>query len=247
MDYIIKFSPYKEKNIDIDYYADIERRVSEGKAISKVDADKFLRVIVYLTRKNINSNLDNYDNKCDLAQSILGHYLNNINCQVSNCLTLRVINPSVTGHSFSVLTLNVEGELTPYLIDATYIQFFKKDKCNFENYFVNPKQPNEVLLTPDPGYFIKEEDSANALFLLRYGYMELTLENAKMYGDSFLNTKRGFDEEPFSFKEMPGSSYIKKFFMGDERLSVSEEDLIFNGQAIETFNEQQKVNKSQRI
>lgn len=37
-----------------------------------------------------------------------------------------------------------------------------------------------------------------AQFLLRYGYIELTTEYAKMYGDSFYNTKKGVD--PYHLK-----------------------------------------------
>lgn len=238
MDYIVDFRPYKEERVNTDYYAEIEGKISLGASITQNEADIFLRLLVYLTRQKINQKMDNFDNKCDLAQSILGHYLNKINCKTSHCTTLEAVSPKCQGHNFSVVELNVEGELKNYLLDATYIQFFRKENCDRSKYFMSPKYPGYVLLTPDPGYFIREEDQSAAEYLLNYGYIELTPEYARMYGDSFYNTRKGIDPNPMTFKSMPGNVYIKTFTQGNEKLSTSNEKLMYYGQDITPFRSQ---------
>ncbi len=242
MEYIVDFKPYKATNIDLDYYSNIENRISKGEAITENEAEEFLRTIIFLTREKINPSLDNYDFKCDLAQSILGDYLERINCPTKHCSTLKAVLPTVVGHNFSVATLNVEGEEKSYLLDATYIQFFKQDQCRKDKYLLNPANQQQIILTPDPGYFIKEEDQDAADFLLRYGYIELTPEYAKMYGDSFYNTKTGFDPHPLNYKELPGSMYLKMFSKGEEQLSQSHEKLAIANKNLIPFSEQKRTN-----
>lgn len=246
MEYIIEFNPYKEENIDMDYYAEIERKLLNSESISQNEAEDYLRVLNYIVRKNINSNFDNYDYKCDLAQSILCQYFQKINCKYNACATHKEITSGIDGHSFTIVTLPVEGENKSYIMDPTYIQFFHKEKCQKSNYFISPKFPDIALLTPDAGYFIKEEDKEPIDFLLRYGYIELTPEYARIYGDSFLNTKTGVNIEELEFKSIPGDVYINAFLKGKEPLSRTEEQLSESMQQIIMFNnfdKQQTISK----
>ena len=238
MEYIVDFKPYQNRNINIDQCARIEEAIKENKSISLNDAEEFLRNISYLVRRNINPNMDNFDLKCDLAQAILGHYFNKINCRYAPCATHNVITSQIDGHSFIVITLNVEGEDKSFLLDPTYIQFFHKDKCQRDNYFVSPMYPDKVLLTPDAGFFIKEEDKEPVDFLLKYGYIELTEEYARIYGDSFLNTKTGTNPSTLRYQSMPGRIYIKSFLKGNEPLSKTEQSLKESNQLLETFQSQ---------
>lgn len=235
MKYIVDFKPYKEENIDTNYYSEIEKKISEGRSITQNEAENFLRVIAYLTRQKVSPDFLDFENTCDLAQSILGHYLETINCKVVHCSTQSTIAPKVMGHNFSIISLNVEGEEKDYLVDPTYIQFFRKEKCNASNYVISTKVPNLVLLTPHPGYFIKEEDQDAADYLLRYGYIELTPEYAKMYGDSFFNTDRGLKLEPTNPKSLPASMYYKSYKTGTESLSTTKEQLLKTNQNLTTF------------
>lgn len=245
MSYIVDFKPYKESNINSEYYSKIEQKISTNTRITQNEAEDFLRIICYIIRNNINPEMDNFDYKCDLAQSILGVYLERINCQYSPCATQNVITQGVEGHSFTVITLNVEGEDRNYLVDPTYIQFFHQEKCNKTNYFVSPLFPDKILLTPHPGFFIKEEDKEATDFLLRYGYIELTPEYARIYGDSFLNTKTGENPKELKFKTIPGEIYINAFKKGKEKLSKTENELAKTSQNIIPFN--QKDNTESKI
>ena len=243
MDYIVDFYPYKEHSARNDYYADIEKRISKGESITQNEAENFLRRLSYEVRQSINPNMDNYDYKCDLARSIFGYYFDKIGCKYSPCATHMAITNGVDGHSFTVVSLNVEGEEKPYLLDPTYIQFFHKEKCQESAYFVSPILPNSALLTPDAGYFIKDEDMDAANFLLRYGYIELTPEYARMYGDSFYNTDRGLKLNPKEKKSLPGLMYLKSFKDGHEPLSTTHEKLLINNQNVVNFNSLESVSK----
>ena len=110
MSYIVNFKPYKEDNINFEYYANIEQKVSAGQSISQNEAENYMRLLAYITRKKINQEMDNFDFKCDLAQSMIGHYLDEINCRYSPCSTQRAISDKATGHNFTTIFLNVEGE-----------------------------------------------------------------------------------------------------------------------------------------
>ena len=238
MEYIVDFKPYENKDINIDQCARVEEAISNNRPISLNDAEEFLRNISYLVRKSISPSMDNFDYKCDTAQAILGHYFNRINCRCAPCSTETAIVSAIDGHSFIVITLNVEGEEKHFLLDPTYIQFFHKDKCKKENYFISPMYPDKILLTPDAGFFIREEDKEPVDFLLKYGYIELTEEYARIYGDSFLNTKTGTSPHTLRYQSMPGGIYINSFIKGKEKLSKSEQDLRENNQLLEPFQNQ---------
>ena len=54
-------------------------------------------------------------------------------------MTQNVITNNIIGHSFLVISFSVNNKKEIYLIDPTYVQFFKKEKCNDNRYFINPK------------------------------------------------------------------------------------------------------------
>ena len=224
-EYIVNFNPFNLKKIDNEYMANIENKILEKKSISNEEANYFLSVIIYLTRTIINPDLDNYDFKCDLAVSILYHYLNKLGCSMSLASTQKSISNNVVGHSFLVLKLLVDNEEKNILIDPTYIQFFRKEKCQVENFFYHPTYDNYLLLAPSPGYFIKNEDKELIKPLLNYGYSLLTVDIARIYGDSFYNTKTGIILNKGTFDSIDGDVYINSFFKSTDRASKSEEEL----------------------
>lgn len=234
MEYIIDFNPVKKEELNNEEMAIIEGKIKQRKSLTNQEAELFLDAINYITRKNINPNMDNFDWKCDLAQSILCHYLNKIDCPNFPCMTQSVITDSIEGHSFVTIVLIVEDEEKIFLLDPTYIQFFKKENCTADKLFVSPKFPDKVLLKPHPGYYIKDEDKEVASYLLNHGHILLNERVARMYGDSFYNTKTGVSpNEPFV--SMSGNIYLRSFLKGKENLSKTEEELIANGLDIKTF------------
>ena len=55
--------------------------------------------------------------------------------------------------------INTYRKEKDFLLDPTYIQFFSTETCNESNYMISKRNPNLVLLTPSPGYFINEEEN----------------------------------------------------------------------------------------
>lgn len=243
MNYIIDFNPINISDINLVYYAEIENKILNKESLTQEEVNVFLDIINYIVRLKINPNLDNYDNKCDLAISILYYYLKKLNCRIFSSVTHKSITNSIVGHSFLTLQLVVDGKIKNYLIDPTYIQFFKKDKCNENNYYISANYNNMILLTPDPGYFIKEEMKHYCIFLLNHGYIELTEESARMYGDSFYNTKTGISYINKMYQTIPGSVYINAFMKGSESVSKTEEELEEINLNIKLFKEQLETTK----
>lgn len=237
MNYIINFSPINISNINNIYYVEIENKIINKESLTQKEVNDFLDIINYIVRLKINPNLDNYDNKCDLAVSILYHYFKKLNCSVFSSTTQTSITNSITGHSFLTLQLFVDGKIQNYLLDPTYIQFFKKDKCTEGNFYTSPIYKDILLLTPDPGFFIKEEMKECCTYLLNHGHMELTEKNARMYGDSFYNTKTGISYSNKTYQTIPGSVYINSFMKCSDSVSKTEEELEEQGLNIKLFNE----------
>lgn len=217
MNYIINFKPVVINKVNGEIISEIEYKIINNISITKEEIKYLLDYIIYLTRYKINSKLDNYENKCDLAQSILYYYFQQLNCNIYPCMTQNVITNNIVGHSFLVISFLVDDKIENYLIDPTYIQFFTKEKCNDNKYFINPNHPYNILITPDPGYFIKEEKFYLIQNLIDQGYTILTDDIARIYGDSFYNTKVGGEDK--NLKSIPGNIYINSFLKGKENIS----------------------------
>lgn len=234
MKYIVDFNPVVIDNIDYETLANVEEKILNKVAISNEEAEYFLDNICYIARNKINEKMDNYDYKCDLFQSIITYYFRNIDCEVNPCMTQNVISKDITGHSFTVIKLMVEREEKLFLIDPSYIQFFKKENCQRENYYLSPLYKDVVLLTPDPGYFIKDEDMLTINYLLTHGFINLNENVARIYGDSFLNTMRGLKWTKDN-RSISGNVYINSFLKGNEVLSKSELELSDDDLLIKSF------------
>lgn len=242
MEYIMDFNPIIAEDVNNDEMALIEGKIKQGKSLTEEEVINFLDTIIYITRKKINSKMDDFSWKCDLAQSILCHYLNKIGCPNFPCMTQSAITNDIEGHSFVTIMLMVNDEEKVFLLDPTYIQFFKKENCTKDKIFVSPMYPDKVLLKPHPGYYIKEEDKDMASYLLNHGHILLDEKAARMYGDSFYNTKTGVSpNDPYI--TMSGNIYLRSFIKGKENLSKSEEELADSNLTIKTFESLKRPDK----
>ena len=218
MKYIMKSTP-KTVNIDSKVIEELERKVESNTPLSIEEINLFLDNICYLTRCKFTNDFDNFsfEYKCDKAQAIITYYLTDLGVETHPCMTQNVITNDIEGHSFIVARFNVNGTLTPYLIDPTYRQFFIDEKCE---YLIHNGM---ILKTPSPGYFIKDEDKSKIEKLLIDGYHILDENMARIYGDSFYNTKTGYTKK--DFKSINGSIYLNSFTKGHEPLSKTKEEL----------------------
>ena len=228
MKYIIDCTPKIINEIDENRISRIENDIINNIEIPNNDIEYLLECLCYMVRCMFTNDLENYsfEYKCDTAQSIIYYYLESLNIGVYACQTQNAITRGVVGHSFITCIIND----IPYLIDPTYKQFFLNDNCTKNNYI---KIDNKIIKTPDPGYFIKEEDKYLISKLLKNGYSVLSKDIARIYGDSFYNTK---PLESPNFKSIKGSVYINAFLRNTSKLSKTKEELSSLGMLIECQN-----------
>ena len=229
MNKIIDFD-INTKEEDKDRVLQIEELCKNNIPLNNDDINTLLSNLSYQVRKKIadyeGTDIQDYSYsyKCDLAQSMIYYYLENLNIK-SNPVNTNEVIEGVSGHSFIIANINTtEGEKR-YLIDPTYIQFFTKEKCSNNNFIIiNDK----VCVAPDPGYFVvngNKNDIMATMSLLQDGYIEFTEEVAKAYGDSFFKTKQGTSPNQIDNNTTTGSNYIKWFKHTTSKLSKSKEEL----------------------
>ena len=228
-------------NVDLDIIKDIEVKCFNFESLSQSEIDYYLNYIVYQTRvllsskkgKDINDYKFNF--MCDTAQSIIARYFEKVNISYKPVETRRSITSDILGHSFLIADFNIDGKLKSYIIDPTYNQFFDVSKCAENNF----KVINGIVVkTPDLGYFaLRADDNVQSVVkkLLKAGYIELTENNAKVYGDLFYKTKTGSVNYFNSDLEMAGSVYIKSFKKSLFKLSYTEEELEDMGMSLNTL------------
>ncbi len=226
------------ENVNYSYLLEIEYRIKNRQHVTEDELFYFLDCIVSQVRsKIVDDEHPNFEFRCDLAQSIICHYLNDINVSNYPCSTNNTIYSSCIGHSFIVAVFTIDGEEKKYLIDPTYLQFFKKENCSADNYVtIN----GYVVKTPDPGYFIDINDRARIDFFNFYGFDILDDRLAEIYGNSFYNTKTMGRTK--RFEKLSGDYYIGSFFKnGKDRLSKSKEELTENGYYISFDRKMMKI------
>ncbi len=234
MNYIIESNPNKIE-INYDLIAIIENKLEENIPLTQEESNYFLDYLIYATRSKLTNDLDNYsfEWKCDTAISIIGNYLNSLNVPYNVCDTQKVITQGITGHTFMIVKLNTENGITNYLVDPTYRQFFIKDNCTKDKYvLIN----GTYIITPSPGYFIKEKDKSIIKTFLQKGYSILDNNIARIYGDSFYNTKIGRYDK--TYNSINGNIYLNSFLKGSSTLSKTEyelQDLSLHKQNIKTI------------
>lgn len=169
------------------------------------DASKFLDYIILSVKEIIND--DTMINKCDAVQGIIGRYLKEFDISIYPCNTQKQISNGVVGHDFLVADINDVF----YLIDPTFIQF-KYDKSN--DLFID----NMKCKTYSPYHYAQIINKEACDNFIDKGYMELSLDNAFWYGNSFYRTKVGIPKD-FKLMDINGDAFIKSFLLSDNPLS----------------------------
>lgn len=171
----------------------------------------FIEYVVVKVNEIIND--ESMTNKCDLAQGLIGRYLTKLNISYSACLTNSSIMPDVIGHSFITMTYNGQT----YLIDPAFRQF-KVNNREYRDLYIN----NSRCLSISPyetGIKINKKVIEE---LVSKGYLKLTNEIAKVYGDTFYHTLTGISPD-YQFMDIPGDVYLNSFLKGHERLRKYDE------------------------
>lgn len=227
MNKIIDFE-INENIVDINRILQIEEQCKNNNLLNIEDIDILLQYLSYLVRKVIadyektDMKGYSYHYKCDLAQSIICYYLDSLGIKVNPVNTNEVIK-GVCGHSLVIANFETTSGLKKYLIDPTYIQFFEKENCDISKFIIINDM---VCVSPDPGYFVVKEGKENVILpLLENGYIEFSEDVAKVYGDSFFQTKQGVNLSQIKNNVASGTNYIKWFDGYTSHLSKTIEEL----------------------
>lgn len=212
MKYIDETKPYIYKYSDTELVeiSIIERKLKEAlqenlekgcivKGITEDEAKKIIEWVIQRDRQLLTSclgeNLDDFSlvGCCRLSQEIVDNLLTNIGL-TPRYLTIgdTIENYDGDEHGFSTVAIPIINESEKIeekniLIDVTYRQFFLTEGYpSVERFIKDERFGNKVA--PLPGYWCINLPGGLdfAKTLLRNGYIELTPENAKLYGDSFL-------------------------------------------------------------
>lgn len=227
MNKIIEFD-INESIEDSNIILQIEELCKNNILLDVENIEALLKNLSYIVRRKIadyegiKMSEYSYSNKCDLAQSMICYYLRDLGIKVNPINTNEVI-PGVCGHSLVIATFNtIIGEKI-FILDPTYIQFFCKENCDISKFVII----NDIVcVSPDPGYFIAKSNKDYVILpLLQNGYIEFIVEVAKVYGDSFFQTKQGTLLEQVKNNVTSGLNYIRWFKHYTSTLSKSKEEL----------------------
>lgn len=197
---------------------------------SKEDIENLISEKIYYIRKKyqefkeIDINKEIFLNKCDLFQAIVFYIFQDLGFKVIPIETNKVISDDVLGHSLALIEYNNYK----YLVDLTYKQFFLKQNCDKEKYFI---KNDYILLAPHPGYYYLEhpEHLDIAQELLNEGFIEATPLNLKVYFDSFYLTRRGriYNKENTFESNINSSAYLNALKTYSGNVHYSKEDLFW--------------------
>ncbi len=220
-------------NINYSYINKLENMIKNKENITREELFYFLKNVVIGVRDRIFDNEHpNFEFKCDLAQSIICYYLDDLGIINYPYSTNKTFCKSISGHSFVIAVFNVNGRNVNYLIDPTYIQFFNEKDCS-DNCYYYIEDSGVYVKMPSAGYFVRKEIIGEKHYkrIINFknnGFDVFDEELAKIYGDSFYNTRPMKKNKKID--SLPGYYYINSLIEGGmERLSKTREELIDGG------------------
>ena len=235
--------------------------------ISEEEANKLMEWVVQNTRTEIEKYYkipikeDDLQGVCGVGQAYSAYAIINLGLN-PNVNNVGSFTNNKERHAFVTVEVpikNNDGNVNEkmYLIDTTYRQFFLREFGKAQ-YVKDKRFGNKV--SPCAGYYTlnMEKGQEFAEELLSKGFIELTEENAKIYGDSFVLSSIGRKNESKipTKSEMhtgiSGTNYIEDFKNKVEEIDISYEEIDKDGVNIKTplmqreeFNESLKFEKVQ--
>ncbi len=171
----------------------------------------------------INLKTNSLNGLCELGQALTIMPLEHLGLKVTKNSSYDCFNYPFN-HVFGTVTFpyQVNGRVVDktYLIDSTYRQFFSTTRCNKGRYYTEEENTG-LKVAPDPGYFITDIDFAKTL--MKDGYIELTKENAKKYGDSFY--KASISLKNIKLLNNSNIDYYSKIITYNEDYKVNKNEL----------------------
>lgn len=174
--------------------------VSIQTGIQKKEAESLLEWTVQNARKEFTKDTEekledkSLQGWCGFGQGVTATTLKNMGLSPYIINANPALSKQAYRHAFVVVTIPIEKEDKVeeklYLIDTTFKQFFLRDEVSnpHGDYIKDRRFGNKVAGLE--GYWMLQMKNGKqfATELLENGFIELTEENAKMYGDSFALT-----------------------------------------------------------
>lgn len=248
LSYIIDSEPlvYELNEVDVanafkhlhDVNVNIKHGISDG--ISQEEAILILNWDIQNARKSLARSEKDFPTSsltgcCGYAQSITLLPFIEVGLEVT-INNANYLPGAVYRHAFGTVKIPIKINDTvitkQYLLDASYRQFFTTAECNPGRYYIRDYDAG-----PAAGYYVcqTEEGRIFAKELLTNGFIELTEENAKTYGNGFacesLNLETLQAQEIIT--KFPGKLYIDSINNSQEKeLNNDKEELEQNGDII---------------
>lgn len=163
----------------------INDKINKELDLTQEEAIYFLTYYCDMIKHNYHlddSNNSNY-RVCFATSHDLEHELGvKFNLYVSHLDIGKLLNIPLTHYS-SVVTLNVEGKRNVYLVDLTYIQFFKEDD-DLKKYYKDNNEEIDYILFDD--YIQNNKEKYVVDKLINDGFIEINDELLRIYINSFL-------------------------------------------------------------
>ena len=171
----------------------------------------------------INVKTNSLNGLCELGQALTIMPFENLGLEVTKNSAGLCFNYPFN-HVFGTVTFPYQdnGRVVDktYLIDSTYRQFFSTMRCN-EGRYHKEEENTGLKVAPDPGYFITDIDFAKTL--MKDGYVELTKENAKNYGDAFY--KASIPLKKIKSQHNSNIDYFSNIMFNNEDYKVNKNEL----------------------
>jgi len=220
---------YIMDNVNLDIIENIECKCINKESLSENEVNYFLNYVCFQVRKMICDNKRisiesfNFLNQCDKAQAMIVNYLKNLNVDVMAVDTQKALGDNIVGHRTVTANFLVDDNITPYLVDPTYNQFFDKGMCDEKQFLIIK---NLIIKTPSPGYFaLKNSENIEIIKnLLSFGYIPFNETSAKIYVNSFWSTMSGIPCN-YSMGLLNGNMCLKTFLQNNCDLTYDEESL----------------------
>lgn len=169
---------------------------NKNQGITEQEAEEILKWTVQNARdelaKDRNLQEESLLGCCGFGQAITAQTLRNMGLNPNVCNVNPTIGEDTGRHAFITVNIPVKTsekvEDKMYLVDTTFRQFFLREEItNSRGEFIKDKEfGNKVA--PMAGYWLLKMQGGRKLAeeILSKGYIELTEERAKLYGDSFI-------------------------------------------------------------
>lgn len=169
---------------------------NKNQGITEQEAEEILKWTVQNARnelaKDRNLQEESLLGCCGFGQAITAQTLRNMGLNPNVCNVNPTIGEDTGRHAFITVNIPIKTsekvEDKMYLVDTTFRQFFLREEItNSRGEFIKDKEfGNKVA--PMAGYWLLKMQGGRELAeeILSKGYIELTGERAKLYGDSFI-------------------------------------------------------------